>query len=318
MDQQRQRHREQQLRLAVQVSSAFTKLTELREVVDSTLAGAIEGQRELSNRIDELAASSALNDQLEEVRRDSSSVQVELSAVRKELVALLGRLDLAAANGADVNYVSFADQQRAATIDRSTRRQYMQWLPVPEQSATVVDLGCGRGDMLEMLEVNGFAAVGVDQDPLMVAHCKRRGFDVAEDNALRYLDRLDDNSVGAIFCLQLIDYLLTSELEILVELCQRKLVRGGVLIVEAINPRSLHAFSHHYLADTTHLKAVPPEALVFVCEQVGFEKVDTVDVARHPFTDLGEDVPEGSTREALTRLLSTVYGFADYVVVATK
>jgi O-antigen chain-terminating methyltransferase len=185
-------------------------------------------------------------------------------------------------------------------------------------AGAIIDIGCGRGDMLEVLQVNGFDAMGVDQDALMVAHCKRRGFDVTEDNALRFLDRLDDGSVGAILCLQVIDHLMTSELEILVELCQRKLARGGVLIVESINPLSLHAFANHFLTDLTHLKAVPPESLAFICTQIGFEKVDTIDVARHPYADLGDNVPDGHTREALSRLLSTVYGFTDYVVVATK
>jgi 2-polyprenyl-3-methyl-5-hydroxy-6-metoxy-1,4-benzoquinol methylase len=314
MDQQRQRHREQQLRLAVQISTAFTKITELQQAVDS----AVRHQLELSDLVKALSTSTVDHEQLNDVREDAAAVHVELSAVRKELVSLLSRLDLAASTGADVNYVSFADQFRATTVDRSARRQYLQWLPSKDVAGAIIDIGCGRGDMLEVLQVNGFDAMGVDQDALMVAHCKRRGFDVTEDNALRFLDRLDDGSVGAILCLQVIDHLMTSELEILVELCQRKLARGGVLIVESINPLSLHAFANHFLTDLTHLKAVPPESLAFICTQIGFEKVDTIDVARHPYADLGDNVPDGHTREALSRLLSTVYGFTDYVVVATK
>jgi 2-polyprenyl-3-methyl-5-hydroxy-6-metoxy-1,4-benzoquinol methylase len=314
LESERKRHREQQVRLAVQISSATTRLTELQDA----FARANESQRELVDRLQQLAATGATRDEAANLRTDLAATRDDVDRLRRELLAITTRLDLTSALGADINHLRFAADRRGRITDRNARRQYVQWLPAPEDAGTVIDLGCGRGEMLELLAINGFEAVGVDQDPLMIAHCRKAGYDVIEDHPVRFLEGLADNSITAIFCLQLVDRLLMPELEVLAELCQRKLVRGGVMIIESINPQSLHAYANQLLADATHVQAVHPDTLRFVCEQVGFEKVVVSDVARHPLADLSDEVPEGAARDAVSHLLSTVYGSTQYVLVATK
>ena len=54
----------------------------------------------------------------------------------------------------------------------------------------VLDVGCGRGEFLALLEASGISARGVDTNREMVAAARERGLDVVESDALAYLESL--------------------------------------------------------------------------------------------------------------------------------
>jgi O-antigen chain-terminating methyltransferase len=107
-------------------------------------------------------------------------------------------------------------------------------------------------------------------------------------------------------------------LEQLVRLSLRTLRVGGVLVIETINPRSSFALGNHFYADTSHVRPVHPETLRFICEQIGFRNVQLEERSPHPSLALGADLPEDSMGRAVDALLDSVFGYQDYVIVATK
>lgn len=238
---------------------------------------------------------------------------------REQLRIILERLGAASATGAEIDYVAFEERFRGSSDELAkTQQEYLRYLPPADDQGIVVDVGCGRGEMVEVLADAGHEAVGIDLDAGMVAVAAGKGLTVEEAGALGWLEGRPDGTLKGVFSAQVVEHLFTSELQRFIALAHQKLRRDGVLIIETINPRSLHTLSNHFFADTSHIRPVHPETLRFLCQAAGFSKVDLVLRSRHPMADVPADVPAGPLRDAVAALLETVYGDQDYAIVATK
>jgi O-antigen chain-terminating methyltransferase len=138
----------------------------------------------------------------------------------------------------------------------------------------VLDVGCGRGEFLELCRQTGVDARGVDLDPAMVTRCREAGLSAEQADALAYLGALQDGTLGGIFSAQVIEHIPPEALIALVRLAYRKLRPGGVLLMETPNPACLTVFSGAFYVDLTHLRPIHPEAARFVVEATGFRGVE--------------------------------------------
>jgi len=152
----------------------------------------------------------------------------------------------------------------------------------------------------------------------MVDICRAKGLDVTQGDGVSALHRLDEDALKAIVCLQVVEHLLTSELEHLIEESFRTLRPGGVLIMETIDPRSLYALGNHFYADITHVRPVHPETLQFMCKEIGFPSVHVEPLSAHPIVEAAAGIPDGPYSEVVTSLAQTVFGHQDYAVIATN
>jgi O-antigen chain-terminating methyltransferase len=245
--------------------------------------------------------------------------QEDMWALRKEVEGLLQRLGAASVAGADIDYVAFEDRFRGPASEvRTAQERYVGLFPPPEVPGIIVDVGCGRGEMLEVLQQAGHEILGADTDPGMIQVCRAKDLPVVREDGIRFLEHTEGDSLKGIFCAQVVEHLLTSEIEQFVRLAQQKLRPGGVLIVETINPRSLFALGNHFYADTSHVRPVHPETLRFICEQVGFRSAELEERSPHPMVELVDQLPDNSVGTALEALLRSFFGYQDYVIIATK
>jgi SAM-dependent methyltransferase len=200
------------------------------------------------------------------------------------------------------DYFAFEAKMRGSTADvRDRQRPYVDDL---SGHGPVLDVGCGRGELLGLLRDAGVAAKGVDADADMVAYARGEGLDVEQADALAYLDAQPDASIGAIFAGQVVEHLPPATLLRFLELAARKLKPGGPLIAETINPLSPLAL-RSYFADLTHAQPLVPETLVLLVRQAGFREVDIrfLNAPRH-----ADDVDE--------RIREILFAPLDYAVVA--
>jgi 2-polyprenyl-3-methyl-5-hydroxy-6-metoxy-1,4-benzoquinol methylase len=172
--------------------------------------------------------------------------------------------------------------------------------------------------MLELLRHDGQEVLGVDTDAGMVDVCTKKGLPAVVDDGIHFLSQAEENSLKGIFCAQVVEHLITPELEQLVRLALRALRTSGVLVIETINPRSSFAIGNHFYADTSHVRPVHPETLRFICQQVGFSRVQLEERSPHPTLALSDRLPDDALGEAVDELLRNVFGYQDYVIVATK
>jgi O-antigen chain-terminating methyltransferase len=149
------------------------------------------------------------------------------------------------------------------------------YLPYVTADPPVVDLGCGRGEFLGLLQEAGIDAVGVEFHGGQAEECRRRGLSVVQGDMFEYLTSVTDGSVGCAFSAQVIEHIPFDRLHALFRLCYRKLKPGGLVIAETVNPHCTAAFKFFWL-DPTHIAPLFPETMQFLAESVGFRDVRIV------------------------------------------
>jgi 2-polyprenyl-3-methyl-5-hydroxy-6-metoxy-1,4-benzoquinol methylase len=193
--------------------------------------------------------------------------------------------------------------------------------------APVVDIGSGRGEMLELLAEMRVEAIGVDMDAELVAVTRQVGMRVEVGDGVAYLNAQNEGLLGGIFAGHVIEHLAPQHLLDLIALASTRLRPGGRLILETLNPESLWVLAHSYHLDPTHVSPIPPMYLEFLARDAGFSAVEIEyhspvhQDARLQLVPEGLEMPDG-VRALLNRnferLNGLVYGDQDYALIATR
>jgi SAM-dependent methyltransferase len=170
-----------------------------------------------------------------------------------------------------VTYVGFEDQFRGSKdVIRERVREYV---PLFAGMTDVVDLGCGRGELLAVLKAADIPARGVDANSEMVAVARDSGVDAIYADALSYVAGLEDESIGGVIATQVVEHLEPNYLFRLLATLARKLRPGSPIVLETINPACWLAFFSSYIRDVTHVRPVHPDTLQYLLRANGFERV---------------------------------------------
>jgi SAM-dependent methyltransferase len=213
------------------------------------------------------------------------------------------------------DYERFEDRFRPEVSVRERQEEYVELLRGADR---VVDLGCGRGDLIEMLRDSGVSAYGVEIDPDFIALLKEKGIEIVAEDAVAHLEGLEDRSLGGIVGSHLVEHLPAAAVTRLVAAAVEKLSDGGVLILETPNPESLIAGSVNFHRDLTHVRPIHPDTLAFLAESAGFARVEIRRLSPVPDDDQLPTSDDPSVREIVERLNALIYGYQDYAVVARK
>jgi len=172
----------------------------------------------------------------------------------------------------DYKYVGFEDAFRGA--DAVIEERLRAYVPVFAGRSGVLDIGCGRGEMLAALKDAGVTARGIDMNVEMVAVARERGLDATSADALGYVSSLPDESLGGIIATQVIEHLEPPYLMRLLDAAAQKLQAGAPIVLETINPACWLAFFSSYIRDFTHVRPVHPETLQYLLRASGFARVE--------------------------------------------
>jgi len=168
----------------------------------------------------------------------------------------------------DSLYVAFEDRFRGTREDIKGRLAVHlgRVLDLGEdiRKLPVIDIGCGRGEWIELLRDAGIPALGVDTNAVMVAECIERGFSVMHDDALTHLRSMEERAASAITGFHLIEHLPHDKVLHILREAMRVLAPGGVLIFETPNPENLITAAHRFFTDPTHRNPIPPD-LAGIC-----------------------------------------------------
>lgn len=177
-------------------------------------------------------------------------------------------------------YRAFEDRHRGSReLIKERQRVYLPFvLPLTEvyPGAPAIDLGCGRGEWLELLAETGFAAHGVDLDDGMLAECRARGQDVRTQDAVSALRELPNESQAVVSGFHLAEHIPFEVLQDLVREALRVLKPAGLLILETPNPENIVVGTANFYLDPTHKQPIPPLLLSFLPEHLGFARVKTI------------------------------------------
>jgi len=263
----------------------------------------------LSERIDEESASldrvELLARELEErltrvERRDRGPATVVAATVAAQPDA-----------GALPDYFAFESRMRGSVDEiRERQRRYVADF---RERGPVLDIGCGRGELVGMLRVAGVDARGIDADADMVAYARGDQLPVEQADVISYLEGLEDGALGGVFLGQVVEHLPPLTLVRVLELCAAKLRAGGLLVAETINPLSPIALRNYY-ADLTHAQPLVPETLELLARQSGFAETEIrfVNEPAERLTEPDDPVIAGNVR----RLNELLFGPLDYALYA--
>jgi O-antigen chain-terminating methyltransferase len=213
----------------------------------------------------------------------------------------------------DFFYRAFEDRFRGSRSLISARlrvyQPFLRPLALAFQTPKALDLGCGRGEWLEVLAGAGFDAWGVDLNEGMLAACQERGLTGQLGDALSTLKELPTESLALVSAFHLVEHLPFEAVQILVQEALRVLVPGGLLVLETPNSENLTVGTSSFYLDPTHLRPLPAALLEFVAEHAGFCRSKVL------YLQEAADL-HGDSRVALMDVLSGVS--PDYAVVAQK
>ena len=180
-----------------------------------------------------------------------------------------------------------------------------------EGCQNVLDIGCGRGEFLEIMREANIPAVGIDLSGESVAICRLKGLQAETADLFTYLAGLPEESLDGIFCAQVVEHLPPERLPEMIQLCAGRLGRNGVMVIETPNPECLAIFATHFYLDPTHARPIPHKLLAFYLEEsgVGVMEVRKLAPAVESMPSLGL-LPE-AFREAF-------FGGLDYAIIGKK
>jgi len=171
----------------------------------------------------------------------------------------------------DIAYVGFEDEFRGS--EASVQARLREYVPLFAGGTNVLDLGCGRGEFLQLLKAEGITARGVDLNDEMVAAARAHGLDAVHGDALAWLAAVPDESLDGIMATQVIEHLEPAYLMQLLHGARRTLRPGSPIVIETINPACWLAFFSSYIRDLTHVRPIHPETLQYLLRATGFERV---------------------------------------------
>jgi SAM-dependent methyltransferase len=287
------------------------RLQELRAAHEAELA---------SHRTELNTVAQELRDHKIALLEQQRSVQLLLDEVQGRLPApldqaQLGRMAKERDHLLDALYIAFEDRFRGTREDiKNRQRVYLPYIgkAVPAAATgTILDIGCGRGEWLELLKENGYSASGIDLNRAMVSECRERGLDAEEAEVIDYLRRLPDNSLAAITGFHIIEHLSLQTLLALFDESLRTLQPGGMMIFETPNPENLVVGACNFYYDPTHRNPLPPAPIKFFAEWRGFGSTEILRL--HKVKE-----PELTGQPHVDELLLRVNMEQDYAIIGYK
>ena len=213
------------------------------------------------------------------------------------------------AQSLQIDELKFADKFRGPREHvKESQRFYVGYFQGRKE---VVDLGCGRGEFLELMREAGVSARGIDSSDACIAICRGHGLEAERGDMFEYLAGLADASLDGVFSSQVIEHLPPARVTELIALAARKLSRDGLIALETPNPECLAIFATHFYLDPTHTHPIPPALLAFYLEEAGFGRIEVH--RRSPAIESIASVRAlpGDFREAF-------FGGLDYAVLARR
>lgn len=219
-----------------------------------------------------------------------------------------------------IDYFDFENRFRGS--QEHVKEMQRIYLPYFMGCKNVIDIGCGRGEFVQLLNENGIGVTGVDIYLPYVEYCKMNHLSVFHGDGVGFLKQQEQ--VDGIFVGQVVEHISVSQIIELCAVAYEKLTTGSYLIMETPNPKSLAIYTEAFYQDPSHNKPVHPETLKYLVEKRGFSDVQILytEGSRLPYhiPSLSDD-NEGREHEfdlAMQRVEELLYGSQDYAIIAKK
>ena len=214
----------------------------------------------------------------------------------------------------DAMYASFEDQFRGTRDDIKNRQSvylsYIKEIEAGRAGSPIIDIGCGRGEWLELLKEQGFVAKGVEANRVLAEECRDRGLSVTLGEGVAVLREEKREAYGGVTGFHMVEHLPLNALIAFFDESFRVLKPGGIIIFETPNPDNILVGCRNFYIDPTHQKPIPSTTLRSIAEARGFQNTEILRLHPTPYYSRDETVKEP--------LKSLLYGPQDYALIGYK
>jgi len=220
------------------------------------------------------------------------------------------------------NYYSYYYNylNKARGDEKLIESRFKKYLKYIKKGWRVLDIGCGRGEFLELLKQRGISAYGIDINPEMIKRCKEKNLDVQQEEAIKHLSTVSEESIGFIMCSHVIEHIPFHLWVELLKLSKRALISDGILIIETLNPRSFYAMMEWYWKDPTHRHPVYPDYLNYLLKYIGFKEITIsyFDEVSEQISLSEEKINDAQLQESIKKIKEFLFKPTEYFVLAIK
>jgi 2-polyprenyl-3-methyl-5-hydroxy-6-metoxy-1,4-benzoquinol methylase len=187
--------------------------------------------------------------------------------------AIAGETPAAPRREKDFRYHAFEQifREPSDRLKESLRRYLPYFVDAPEP---ILDLGCGRGEFLQLMKDSGKSAYGIDLSEYEVDRLRSTGLQATSTDIFEHVQHLQAASIGGVFCAQVVEHLAPETVYNLLSGLHHAMKAGAPLVMETVNPLSVFGFHNLFFKDPTHVFPVHPETLLFMTRYTGFKDVE--------------------------------------------
>jgi predicted TPR repeat methyltransferase len=216
----------------------------------------------------------------------------------------------ASTSGLDVFFAALGDQFRGSPeLIKDRLRVYAPMIRAAALTGPALDLGCGRGEWLELMREAEIESLGVEQNQALAAACRDKGLHVVEADFVAFLEQSPPEHWRIVTGFHVIEHLGWPAWYGCLRQIHRALGPGGMAILETPNPANLATAANRFYLDPTHRHPLPDALLAFAAKSVGFASVEILPL--HPVTESAAETGESALSQAMS-------GPQDYALIARK
>jgi SAM-dependent methyltransferase len=167
-------------------------------------------------------------------------------------------------------------EQRVHGSPKAVKDRQKVYLPYFRGCGNVLAIGCGRGELLQLLAQEGISVRGIETNPTLVTYCRDHDLDAARVDPLEYLGSIEDASLDGIALSRFAGHQPPARLIGMLNLCRMKLADEGVLVIETPNPFSLYVAASYVLENSGRVHPLHPETLKLLCLSYGFVEPEVI------------------------------------------
>lgn len=299
--------------------------------------------RSYAQSFEQQIATLAMNDQIQATELKT------LDAVTRGLERIIGRMSSSSdshsssnapassnspsSDSPSYNYLLLENRYRGA--EQEIARRLLPYVSVfqdgsntPTTQKPILEIGSGRGELQELFHDTKITSYGIEINRAMYEHCQQKGLDVRFENAISHLETLSDKALGGLIAVQVVEHLPQQVLSQLLLLTEKKVQKGGRVVIETINTESLVALGHNYFRDPSHIFPLHPDTMCYLMELAGLQVLEVRKLSPYPTGAMLQTIPVQDympprwieTVDTLNRNLSQLnallYGHQDYCVIA--
>lgn len=222
----------------------------------------------------------------------------------------------------EINYFKFENNFRGTR--NSIKNFQLNYINYYIGKDKIIDVGCGRGEFLELLKEHNISAIGVDLYEEFVEYCKHKGLNAVYGDGIKYIQNLDNESIEGIFASQVAEHLQTEQLVTFCNESYKKLKTGCYFIMETPNPTSLSIYMNAFYIDPSHVKPVHPKTLEFLLKEAGFRdiRIEYTEASKPkyklPLLNAENITNLSEFNDGINLLSDIIFGSQDYAIIAKK